>query len=319
MFKYLAFISIVPVTKIFFDRFNTKVLKASVVLWWIVSNLQFILKKPIVGFLLPRASYSVLRSWTIGFAPETGYLAKTSVFFLLLLDAFTLEGRINKNEAIILKILCFWMILLSYSLTGFFLLLIYILISTFVSITLNKISKISLRKLIIMNLVVLLIFGSIPFILNFITKIIFDTQGRLWSFLRNIYETKSFTTILFEDPSFKARFSQIMESLSNFESFQLFGNIPDYPIGSLFSPFLDSGLFGLLLVLLIILGFISSIAKSRKIELKLFTLKLLIIFTFMTFSESLATSYIPAILGVSLYFKDKGIDSVPSKAKSRIV
>lgn len=302
IFKYISFAAVVPATVILIEGFNVRFLKVSIFLWWVISNLQYVLKKPLVTFILPRASYTIGRSWTIGFAPEAGFLAKVSVFFLLLIDYFVLMGKIGKKEALFFKLLSFWMIIISYSLTGILLLTIYLLISVF--IWLSTFKGFSIRKIIISVGLISVLIVFFPIVFPDLQNLFLSLSGRVWAFLRSAFGSNNFINALRNDPSFNARFSHIQASFDTILEGNIFGSGNyDRIIGSIFSPLYDSGVYGVLFIVLIFWGFISSIYYIKDKETKLFVFEVLLMFVFMTFSESLATNYIAALLGIALYLK----------------
>jgi len=281
-------------------KFDERLLKVTILLWWLISNLQFILRKPLIDFLLPRTSYNFARSWVIGFAPEPGYLSKVCIFFILLIDYFFLNDQINKKEAFLYKLLCFWMIIISYSLTGYLLLFIYLFVSLFNYIFNFK--GLSLKKVILSLGLISSIIIAVPFFITRIINLTFILQGRIGFFLETTLKSKSLVNVIIEDSSFKARFSHIQRSLSTFFCGHFFGN-GDFSqnTGSLFSPLYDSGFYGALFVSIIVFGFIFTLFKIKDRTTRFYSLKVLIMFFFMTFSESLATNYIAVLLGINLH------------------
>lgn len=304
IFKYISFAAVVPATVILIEGFDVRFLKVSIFLWWVISNLQYVLKKPLVNFVLPRAGYSIGRSWVIGFAPEPGYLAKVSIFFLLLIDYFVLMKKIGKKEALFFKLLCFWMIIISYSLTGILLLAIYLLVSVFIWLLCFK--GFSIRKIIISVGLISILIVVFPLVFPNLQNLFLSLSGRVGAFLRTAFGSNNFINAIRNDPSFKGRFSHIQASFGTILEGNIFGSGNyDRNTGSAFSPLYDSGVYGVLFIVFIFWGFISPIYDIKAKQKKLFVFEVLIMFVFMTFSESLATNYIAALLGIALYFKYK--------------
>lgn len=302
IFRYISFAAIVPAIVILMEGFEVKLLKIAIFLWWLLANLQYILKKPLIMFILHRISYSFGRSWVIGFAPESAYLAKISIFFLLLIDYFMLMKKMSKKEALFFKILCLWMIIISYSITGILLLAIYLLISAFNWLLSFK--RFSIRKIIIFVSLISILIAVFPIAFPNLQNRFSNLQGRIWGFFKNVLISDSFINTLWNDPSFKARFGNIQKSFCSIQEGNIFGSGSFYEnIGSFFSPLYDAGIYGLFFLVIILLGFISSIYYIKNKEIKRFAFEVFIMFIFLTFSESLATNYIAALLGIALYLK----------------
>jgi len=298
IYKYVTWAFIIPPVVLYLDNFRIGVFKTSVFLWFIISTLQLILKRPIVGFILPRASYSLSRHWVLGFAPEPGYMAKVAVFFLILIDYFILSGKIESKSAMLMRYMCYWMIFISFSLTGLFLLIAYLFCR--VIIVLSEKPIFSIRNLILLLLLVttLLVVGPVVY------EVIFDyvsNLSRLGHFLVSL-TNKGVIDSLMTDASFVARFSQIFLSIQTITSEEIFGSgVPNNPIGSIFSPVYDSGIYGVALIVFLLFVFLRGIFYAKSKNYRVYSFELFLIFVLLTFSESLASAYIPFIVGIVLH------------------
>jgi hypothetical protein len=299
-YKYISFITIVPSVMIYWPTFSSRILKYTVFLWLVVSNIQYLAKKPLVDFLLPRASYVVGRSWVIGFAPEPAYMARTVLFFLLVIDLMSYDKKLPKKEANLLRIGCLWMLILSSSLTGFLLLFFYLFLQIFKFLKLARATVFALL-LVIISIVL------IPAL-----QISSTSMGyfpRIESFLIKSSQ-EGFLIALISDPSFITRTWDMLRSLKVFfEEKKLLGaGIPENPIGSLFSPIYENGIYGLILIFLILTLFWNSYRVLRSTAKRIIVSELMIFFIILTFSDSLSTSYIAFIIGMVGYLSlSKGV------------
>lgn len=246
IYKYVAFAVIVPSVVLFSSVLSSKILRVSISIWWCVTILQFVLKRPLIDFLLPRASLTLGRNLALGFAPEPSYLAKMAIFFFLLIDLYELKREFSKPSAAVLRVFCVWMIIQSASLTGFFLLIIYMVSSIIILIlktrrTLQNIIGFSLIGVFIVPLL-----GILSRLWRYVLSI-----GRLGTFLSAI-EEQDIISVLLSDKSFVLRFNRIASLPDILRDKAFFGyGVPEYPIGSIFSVIYEAGIYGLVLLVLL--------------------------------------------------------------------
>lgn len=132
------------------------------------------------------------------------------------------------------------MVLISASLTGVVLITIYFI--TKLILRLIKKQNATLDKYIQTVLLIVLLILCFPVLLNLFRY--FSFFGRAGYYLSKIFEESLF--ILFQDPSFKSRFSTLVINFKPLTLGNMFGlGIPDFPTGSIFAPVYDSGIFGL--------------------------------------------------------------------------
>lgn len=167
----------------------------------------------------------------------------------------------------------------------------------------GKVQKIILICVLIVTLILFL-----PLLMNFVTKHNFSNFGKVGYYISKMLENRSLF-IFIVDQSFKSRLSGFIRNFSSFVSGNVFGSgVPIYPTGSIFSPVYDSGIFGLLFSASILSIFILSVFRIKKKKLRNYLIELFVMFIFLTFSESLATSYIAFIAGISLYLYNKVVN-----------
>lgn len=300
IYKYVAFAVIVPSVVLSFSVLSSKILRASISIWWCVVILQFVLKRPIIDFLLPRASLTFGRNLALGFAPEPAYLAKMAIFFFLLIDLYELKREFSKPSAIVLRVFCVWMIIQSASLTGFFLLIIYMLSSIIILILKTRLTLQNIIGFFLIGVFIVLLIGILSKLWRYVLLI-----GRLGTFL-SIIEEQDLISALISDPSFVSRFSRIASLPDMLRDKAFFGyGVPEYPIGSIFSVIYETGVYGLVLLVLLFYFFWKAIRKVQEKETKFFIVKTGVVFLALVFSESLASSYVPFIIGL-IVFLSKG-------------
>jgi len=297
IFKYVNLFLVPYVTLLYVNEFSVRLFVLSVWIWGTVVIGQALSGNILVGFLLPRESILFGRNFALGFAPEPAYMAKVAVLFLLLTDYFALEAKLSRLSTLLLRVMCVIMIFLSASLTGFLLLIAYVLIALFLR-------KKSVLRGLILAITILLVFLAVMlfeeeianFVLEFSSKL-----GKLGDNIRALIEYKTLLPLLL-DPSFQARFGGFLSNVQVIKSGHIFGlGVPSYPTGSIFAPVFDSGIIGLIFVVTILWSFTSNMMHLKQEVLRKYTLALLIMFSLFTFSESLATSYIGFFLGLNFY------------------
>lgn len=296
-YKYINFAIILPSAFFYLDKFRVKTLKISIFLWLTVASLQIVLKKPIIDPLLPRASYTPGRSWVLGFAPEPAYLAKTATFFLILVDYYSLSGKLTQRSTTILRILCSLMAISSLSITGLFLVLIYLLLRGFQS----AISGNIIKKLIVSSTLIALFILSIAFVAidNKLSEL--NPGSRLGTFILSAHK-HGYLYAVVSDPSFKSRYKTYVNNLKTLLSGKIFGSgVSKHPVGSIFSPIHDSGIYGVFFVVLTMSFFTKALLIHKEQNTKFYAIELMTLFLCMTFSESIATSYVPFIAGIALH------------------
>jgi hypothetical protein len=295
IFKYVNFLVVVPVTIIYLSVFNPNLLCIANVLWFTLSITQALTKNVLIDFLLPRVSIVFGRNFALGFAPEPSYMAKTAIFFLIMVDYYRLSGAIKPFKAKIMSFMSFMMVLISSSLTGFILIIIYF--TTKLILRSIKRQRATLNKYIRTVLLIISLILCFPILFNLFRY--FSSFGKIGNYLSKIFEESLF--ILFQDPSFKSRFSSFIINFKPLVLGNMYGlGIPDFPTGSIFAPVYDSGVFGLSFTVIILSIMIYSIIYSKD-RFKSYLVEIFVLFIFLTFSESMATSYIAFIVGIASY------------------
>jgi len=297
-YKYFGMALIVPAVSLTLPFYSVKVLKFSVFAWFLVTLLQVFYKRPLVSFLLPRASIVFSRNLAIGFAPEPAYLAKMGIFFLILIDLFTLASSIRKVEGLILRLMCIFMVIINLSLTGLSLLIPYAVFKTVVWLV--SATK-TLLRIIFATVVMISLIFAILFLLGNTTKFLSyltNLPGKAGAILQGVSQIG--VIALYSDPSFLSRYSSFVNAATSFFKGQFFGiGVPKSPRGSIFSPAEESGLYGLILVVFLIVILLRAIWRSKS-HYRVLLIEIFLFFVLMSFSESLATSYFPFLVGLSV-------------------
>lgn len=303
-YKYFAMALIVPAVSLTLTFYSAKVLKLSVLAWFLVTLLQFFYKRPLVSFLLPRASIVFSRNLAIGFAPEPAYLAKMGIFFLILIDLFRVISSIRRMEGLILRLMCTFMVIINLSLTGLLLLICYVIFKMVVWLpsATKTLFRVIFTTLVTISLifVAILSFSSTTRVLSYLTNL----PGKAPAILQGI--SQAGVVALYSDPSFLSRYSSFVNSATSFFRGRFFGiGVPESPRGSIFSPAEENGLYGLALIASLLAIFLRAIRRSKD-HYRALSIELFVFFMLMGFSESLATSYFPFLVGASVSLLNRG-------------
>lgn len=301
VYKYFSF-AIILLASLFSLKFlNLKIFGFAVILWFLVANIQLITKNLFfVDYILSNVRYRIERgSYVVGFASEPAYLGRMGVVFLIINDFLGLKNNHSKFFRFILFIMSIELIVISFSITGYILGITYLFFKFSFSIIYKK------RKwLKILFTIFLITFAGI--IINHLSSYDFLYRlGRVGRFILKGIQY-GFLNALTEESSFRISFSELMQPFVNF---RFFGNgIPEErtaSMASIFSMVYDVGIYGILLIGMIIFIFFYGILKTKDLNEKYFLINLFIVYFLMVLVDTVSLSYLPFLLAFPLFFYKK--------------
>ncbi len=308
LYKYLAFLVIFLIYEIIDRNLKPSILFFATTIYFIVSNLQMIFKKPLIGFLLSRVSYYPNRNLAIGITPEASFLAKLSLSIILLADYLVAKGIMKKKNYVAIFLMNVEMILISLSLSGIFLLIAYISIRLLLYIVIN------VRLIDFLRLCLVFLFSAI--VLFFIQPYIqrFFSMGRMGMFY-NYFASGDVLLFFRKDASFQARVNVINTTFSSLMNHP-FGNIAPYPIGGFMGFIYENGFYGVLFVIYYLFSFLSTLPYLRyeKKQVTCSFLTIYLIVPLLIFVDTLSVSYFIVLLNVLFYNSSKMVKNHESRS-----
>lgn len=254
IYKYLIFIVLLTVL-LYYQKIPKKILFFSFSIWVIVSNLQAWIKKPLISFLVYRVSYYPTRNLAIGISPEPSFLSKMMLFYIIITEFLYLKKEISYKEKIFIDIFSIEVILLTRSLTGYILLILYYSLKLISLVIL----KIKTAQFIIKKKVLFVVTVISTLILLNINKIIIffknTNLGRAQVILDSFVNkyAPSFLVFLKTDPSFTARLIHFTEPFNSLKRGNILGiGAPKYSTGGIFSLVYENGIIGLFVIVFMI-------------------------------------------------------------------
>jgi len=235
----------------------SRLLKCSIIAWALMANIQFILKKPLISFLLPRVSFYYGRNFAIGFAPEPSFFAKMMISMMMLSSFMTYRQK----DRIVINILVTECVLLSASLSGILILVLYwaLRLINYLIHDMNSFSE-TIKRLMLVFVSAFGLYLVVAAIMPLISDVNF---GRAMDVIRNISHFGM--EAILNDESFSRRLIQItnIRYIFNYGLVQGVG-IPEYPSGGLFGIVYESGVLGFMLVCMIIILTIGTAIRHQR-------------------------------------------------------
>jgi len=299
------YISLVVLTLLYykillFIRKQKNFLVLTVIIYSVITFLQAITGKVIVDVLLSRKSLIFGRNAAIGLTPEPSFLAKISLFFVLIGYFLYLIKDISLTNFILVFTLSIVMIFISLSISGFVLLGVLILITILFNIE-NYIIKFFHKKGKLTTLIMFFIFlVFLVTIFLFVTidyvKIRIDTDklGRLGVFLKNLNSMEKIAAFLNYDVSFQARLKIIYLSFSSLQEAP-FGSPKDSPVGGFLGLILETGYIGVFFLVFYLLQFFY-IIKTKNYNFRRYLLILFFFVPIYIFVDTLSAPFFEFLL-----------------------
>jgi len=318
VYKYLSFLIIIIVVSSNFKYLEYKYVKISILVWAFVSNVQAIIKLPIVSSLLPRVSYYPSRNLAIGLSPEPSFLAKMMIFFILSSSVYYTLGRISKSQRLMMDIVCLEVILLSQSLSGYILVLGYY----FVIILVNCASLLTFyaRRIRLNRIIAVFIALSVVLVFSqFLSDALkFFFSGRAAFLLRLFGEgSEDLLDILLSDRSFSGRMIHIFSPMNTLSEGRLLGNgILDYSTGGLLSVITENGILGVVFLASILLLEIRQYLRNAvRSDARKLILVISVFLPFLIFTDTIASPIFPSLVAIQ-YAMSNILSEKTEQAKS---
>jgi len=295
LYKYLAFLIIFLIYKFIDKELKPTFLVFATVAYFIVSNMQMIFRKPLVGFLVSTARYVPNRNLAIGLTPEPSFLAKFSLSAILLSDYLLAKDTMNRKTYMLIFLMNVEMILISLSLSGIFLLVAYITIRLLLYLVV-RIRPIAFFRFVLISLLLLtILLIAQPYIHSFFML------GRLGTFYRYVISGNAFAFFR-EDVSFQERVYAIDETFRSLLNHP-FGNASPQLIGGFMSLIYENGIYGVLFVAYYIYSFLRLLPhlryEKKQVVFSLVTMYLIV--PILIFVDTLSVSYFIVLINILFY------------------